>query len=61
MEGTNRSRAGSHFYGTEYGVWTDFGPVGNTDFFLLLLRVFFYVSWAKKHLKNLQRLHKKVA
>ena len=26
-----RSRAGSHFYGTEYEIWTDFGPVGNTE------------------------------
>ena len=24
-----RSRAGSHFYGTEYEIWADFGPVGN--------------------------------
>ena len=26
-----RSRAGSNFYGTEYEIWTDFGPVGNTE------------------------------
>ena len=26
-----RSFAGSHFYGTEYEIWTDFGPVGNTE------------------------------
>ena len=26
-----RSRAGSHFYGTEYEIWADFGPVGNTE------------------------------
>jgi hypothetical protein len=21
----------SHFYGTEYEIWADFGPVGNTE------------------------------
>ena len=26
-----RSRAGSHFYGTEYDIWADFGPVGNAE------------------------------
>ena len=26
-----RSRAGSHFYGTEYDFWADFGPVGNAE------------------------------
>ena len=26
-----RSRTGSHFYGTEYEIWADFGPVGNTE------------------------------
>ena len=26
-----RSHAGSHFYGTEYEIWADFGPVGNTE------------------------------
>ena len=26
-----RSRAGKHFYGTEYEIWADFGPVGNTE------------------------------
>ena len=25
-----RSHTGSHFYGTEYEIWTDFWPVGNT-------------------------------
>jgi hypothetical protein len=25
-----RSRAGSHFYGTENEIWADFGPVGKT-------------------------------
>ena len=26
-----RSRAGSYFYGTEYDIWADFGPVGSTE------------------------------
>ena len=26
-----RSRAGSHFYGTDYVIWTDFGPIGNNN------------------------------
>ena len=26
-----RSCAGSHFYGTKYEIWADFGPVGNTE------------------------------
>ena len=26
-----RSCAGSHFYGTEYEIWADFKPVGNTE------------------------------
>ena len=26
-----RSRAGSPFYGTEYEILADFGPVGNTE------------------------------
>ena len=26
-----RSRAGSHFYRTEYEIWADFGLVGNTE------------------------------
>ena len=26
-----RSRAGSNFYGTEYEIQADFGPVGNTE------------------------------
>jgi hypothetical protein len=26
-----RSCGGSHFYGTEYEIWADFGPVGNTE------------------------------
>ena len=27
----NRSRAGRHFFKTEYEIWADFGPVGNTE------------------------------
>ena len=26
-----RSRVGSYFYGTEYEIWADFWPVGNTE------------------------------
>ena len=26
-----RSRASSHFYETEYEIWADIGPVGNTE------------------------------
>ena len=26
-----RSRAGNHFYRTEYEIWADFGPVGNIE------------------------------
>ena len=26
-----KSRVGSHFYGTEYEIWADFRPVGNTE------------------------------
>ena len=26
-----RSRTGSHFYGTEYEIWANFEPVGNTE------------------------------
>ena len=26
-----RSRGGSHFYGKEYEIWIDFGPVGSTE------------------------------
>ena len=26
-----RNCAGSHLYGTEYEIWADFGPVGNTE------------------------------
>ena len=34
MAGTRREtlgRAGRHFYGTEYEIWADFEPVGNTE------------------------------
>ena len=27
----DRSRKRRHFYGTEYEIWADFGPVGNTE------------------------------
>ena len=47
-----RSRAGSHFNGTEYEIWADFGPVGKTEkigrYMLLLIRVFFMFAWPKK-------------
>ena len=26
-----KSLAGSHFYGTEYEIWADFGPVGSKE------------------------------
>ena len=26
-----RRRTGSHFYGTKYEIWADFGPIGNTE------------------------------
>ena len=26
-----RSRAWNHFYGTQYDIWVDFWPVGNTE------------------------------
>ena len=47
-----RSRAGSHFYGTEYEIWADFRPVGNTEkkhwaVNYATFRVFFYVSKGK--------------
>ena len=29
--GLCRSLAGSHFYRTEYDIWADFGPVGNSE------------------------------
>ena len=49
-----RSRAGSHFYGTEYEIWADFGPVGNTekkmgaDYEQLLRAVFYCFRGQKK-------------
>ena len=30
-ESLYRSHKGSHFYGTEYETWADFGPVGNSE------------------------------
>ena len=46
-----RSRAGSHFYGTEYEIWTDFGLVGNTEKKNWGPN-FFMFSWAKRTLKS---------
>ena len=52
-----RSREGSNFYGTEYEIWADFGPVGNTekknwaDYKQLLRVVFSYFQGQKKNLK----------
>ena len=49
-----QSWTGSYFYGTEYEIWGDFGPVGNTekkivaDFEQLLRLVFSMLLWAKK-------------
>ena len=58
-----RSRAGSYFYGTEYEIWADFGPVGNTEkkkfwnnYEQLLGPVFSCFHWQKKwqnFLKNI--------
>ena len=31
QESLYRNRKGSHFYGTEYDIWADFRPVGNTE------------------------------
>ena len=46
-----RSCAGSHFYGTEYEIWADFGPIGNTEKNGSIMSnfkvVFFIFSWAK--------------
>ena len=50
------SRAGIHFYGTEYEIWTDFGPIGNTekkiwtDYEQLLREGFSTFGGAKKNL-----------
>ena len=41
-----RSRAGSHFYGTDYETWADFGLVDNTE--KNVGRKVCYFSWAKK-------------
>ena len=49
-----RSRAVSHFYGTEYEILAGFGPVGNTekknwvDYEQLLRGGFFMFTWQKK-------------
>ena len=37
--------AGNHFYGTEYELWADFGPVGNTEkksFGTIMIMIPFY-------------------
>ena len=52
-ESLYRSSAGSHFYGTEYEIWADFVPVGNTEKkigadYEQLLRVFFHVFRGEK-------------
>jgi hypothetical protein len=56
-----RSCAGSHFYGTEYEIWADFGPVVNTekkwgaDYEQLLMPIFHFfvgkkmLNFLKKH------------
>ena len=49
----NQSCPGSHFYGTEYEIWADFGPVGNTEKnvwadYEQLLRAFFSCFHGKK-------------
>ena len=49
----HRSRAGSHFYGTEYEIWADFGQVGNTEKkigedYEQLLREVFHVFMVEK-------------
>ena len=48
------ARAGSYFYGTEYEIWADFGPVGSTEKKLGPIMSnfwgqFFMFSWAKKN------------
>ena len=48
------ARAGSYFYGTEYEIWADFGPVGSTekkmgaDYEQLLRAVFLCLLGQKK-------------
>ena len=57
-----RSRAGSHFCGTEYEIWADFGPVGNTekkiwaDYEQLLRPFFSCFRGQKKMLKFLKNI-----
>ena len=52
-----RSRAGRHFYGTGYVIWTGFGPVGNTKkkigpIMINFWRRFFHVFGGKKKFKK---------
>ena len=52
----HRSHSGSHFRGTEYEIWADFGPVGNTEKKLgadyeQLQRAFFSSFHGKKNQK----------
>ena len=44
-----RSRSGSYFYGTEYEIWADFRPVGNTKIQIWgrFEGGFFMSSWTK--------------
>ena len=50
-----RNFAGNHFYGTEYEIWADFGPVGNTEqifgnIYDQLLRVLFSCFQGQKNI-----------
>ena len=38
------NHVGSHVYGTEYEIWDDFGPVGNTEINNLAMKVLMYSS-----------------
>ena len=58
--------AGRHFYGTEYEIWADFGPVGNTekkdglaDYEQLLRRFFHVFSVRTKKLHKMPFKQKK--
>ena len=54
----DRSRSGSHFHGTEYEIWADFGSVGNTEkklggrLWATFELGFFMFLWAKKTVKT---------
>ena len=54
QESLYRNREGSHFYGTEYDIWADFWPVGNTEIKLgrkvcCFEGIFVMFSWAKRN------------